>query len=57
MTVVRQVLADRTASDQLGRDWDIGPTEELPGLADDIEAHAIRGAFAGSQPDAAAEND
>ena len=52
-----QVLADRSVTDQLGAEWDIGPTEELPGLADDIEAHAIRGAFAGSEPSSLAESD
>ena len=50
-----QVLADRNVADQLGQEWDIGPAEELPGLADDIEAHAIRGAIAGSEPNAPAE--
>jgi class 3 adenylate cyclase len=45
-----QVLADRSVADELGPEWDIGPAEELPGLADDIEAHVVNGAFAGSMP-------
>jgi class 3 adenylate cyclase len=36
-----QVLADSTVVAQLGREWHVGPLEKLPGLADDIEVHAI----------------
>ena len=36
-----QVLVDASVVEQLGRDWDIGPTEELPGLDDDIDAHVL----------------
>lgn len=36
-----QVLADRTVVAQLGRQWEVGAVEQLPGLADDIEVYAI----------------
>jgi class 3 adenylate cyclase len=38
-----QVLADGNVVDQLGPDWDFGPVEKLPGLADDIDAHVVNG--------------
>jgi class 3 adenylate cyclase len=38
-----QVLADSNVVDQLGREWDVSLVGELPGLSDDIEAHAIGG--------------
>jgi len=38
-----EVLGDLSVIDQLGPDWDIGPSEDLPGLAQDIDAHVIRG--------------
>jgi class 3 adenylate cyclase len=37
-----QMLADQPVSEALGVDWDIGPAEDLPGLADDVEAHVVR---------------
>ena len=37
-----QILADQPVSEALGVDWDVGPAEDLPGLADDIEAHLVR---------------
>ena len=52
-----QVLADRTVTDQLGSEWDIGETEEVPGLADDIEAHAILGALPSSEPNPPAQSE
>ncbi len=38
-----QVLADASVTEQLGSDWDIGPLEEFPGLADDIAARVVNG--------------
>ncbi|MFW2334040.1 HAMP domain-containing protein [Ilumatobacter sp.] len=38
-----QVLADASVAEQLGRDWDLGPLDELPGLADDIDVHVVNG--------------
>ncbi|MDH3753846.1 MAG: HAMP domain-containing protein [Acidimicrobiia bacterium] len=38
-----QVLADGNVTEQLGPEWDIGPLEELPGLADDLDAHVVNG--------------
>ena len=38
-----QVLADASVAEQLGRDWDLGPLDELPGLSDDIEVHEVNG--------------
>ena len=38
-----QVLADANVVEQLGRDWDFGPPEEFPALADDIDAHVVNG--------------
>ncbi len=38
-----QVLADANVAAQLGRDWDLGPLDELPGLADDIDVHVVNG--------------
>ncbi len=38
-----EVLADASVVTQLGRDWDVGPLEELPGLADDIDAQVLNG--------------
>ncbi len=38
-----QVLADRNVVEELGEEWDVGPLEELPGLADDIDAYVIHG--------------
>ena len=37
-----QVLVDDNVVDELGPDWDIGPNVELPGLADDVAAYAVR---------------
>ena len=36
-----QVLADGSVVEQLDRSWGIEALEELPGLADDIEAHVL----------------
>jgi len=41
-----QVLADRTVTEQLGSDWDVGQPEEFAGLADDIDAQIINGRVA-----------
>ncbi|MGK0275973.1 MAG: class 3 adenylate cyclase, partial [Ilumatobacter sp.] len=38
-----QVLADGSVVEQLDPSWDIEALEELHGLADDIEAHVIKG--------------
>ncbi len=38
-----QVLVDASVAEQLGRDWDLGPLDELPGLADDIDVHVVNG--------------
>ncbi|MFT6291663.1 MAG: class 3 adenylate cyclase [Ilumatobacter sp.] len=38
-----QVLADNSVVEQLDRSWDIDTLEELPGLADGIEAHVVNG--------------
>jgi len=38
-----QVLVDANVAEQLGRDWDLGPLDELIGLADDIEVHEVNG--------------
>jgi class 3 adenylate cyclase len=38
-----QALVDPGVVEELGGDWDVGPLEQLPGLTDDIEAHAISG--------------
>jgi class 3 adenylate cyclase len=38
-----QVLADGNVVEQLGPEWDVGPLEALPGLADDIDARVING--------------
>lgn len=38
-----QILADDSVAAQLDRTWDIDPLEELPGLADDIQAHVVNG--------------
>ena len=38
-----QVLADASVVEQLGPDWDFGPLEELPSLADDVAAHVVNG--------------
>ncbi|MGI9645274.1 MAG: adenylate/guanylate cyclase domain-containing protein, partial [Ilumatobacteraceae bacterium] len=50
-----QVLGDGTVAEQLGRDWDLDPIEELPGLDDDIDAHVVNGRVGSSataSPDA-----
>jgi len=36
-----RILADASVLDALGPEWEIGPNEDLPGLADDIDAHDI----------------
>ena len=38
-----QILADDSVAAQLDRTWDIDPLEDLPGLADDIQAHVVNG--------------
>ncbi len=38
-----QVLADSSVVSQLGPEWKVGPVEQLPGLADDIEVREIEG--------------
>ncbi len=38
-----QILVDGNVAEQLGPDWDVGPGVDLPGLADDVEAHVVRG--------------
>lgn len=44
-----QVLVDASVVEQLSRDWDVGPTEEFPGLDDDIDAHVL-GRYVGASP-------
>jgi class 3 adenylate cyclase len=47
-----QVLADSSVVAQLGPQWEVGPVEQLPGLADDIEVREIEGAVSeGIEPD------
>ena len=36
-----QVLVDGNVAAQLDQHWDIGPAENMPGLAHDIEAHVV----------------
>jgi class 3 adenylate cyclase len=38
-----QLLADGSVVEALGPEWDVGPLEQLPGLADDIDAHVVNG--------------
>ncbi len=38
-----EVLADMSVVDELGPDWEVGPSVDLPGLAEDIDAHVIAG--------------
>jgi class 3 adenylate cyclase len=38
-----QVLADRSVTDELDGDWDLGPLEEFTTLADDVDAQVING--------------
>ncbi len=52
-----QLLADGNVVEQLGPEWDIGPTEELPGLADDFDAHVVHGLVGASVVDRAAAGD
>lgn len=44
-----QLLADASVAEQLGRDWDLGPLYELPGLADDIDVQVVNGPM-GARP-------
>ncbi len=39
-----RLLADRSVVAQLGPQWKVGPVEQLPGLADDIQVREIEGA-------------
>ncbi len=41
LAVPGRILADASALEALGSEWEIGPNEDLPGLADDIDAHEI----------------
>ncbi len=45
-----QVLADGSVVEHLGPDWDVGPTIELPGFADDIDASIVNCRVAVREP-------
>jgi class 3 adenylate cyclase len=38
-----QLLADAFAAEQLGREWDLGPLDNLPGVSHDIDVHVVNG--------------
>lgn len=38
-----QILVDANVVEQLGPDWDVDSIEELPGLADDLDAYVLHG--------------